>query len=231
MLGFPGFTEMLSVIGGERANLASAQQAANQMDFQRAMSNTAHQREVTDLRNAGLNPILSATRGGASTPAGAMAQQSDTITPAINTGLQARRNAAEVKNMETQNENIIASTAKMQSEKHFIHQQQLTSQAQEELINEQKGKTTADTAVSWKTETQIMHNINKIQEEIKNITSARGGIAAQSKIKELEVYASEVQNQIEHTTYSRILRYIERLKSIPSTHTTTHSKPTKTKRK
>jgi hypothetical protein len=58
--------------GQKETNAANAEIAAQQMQFQERMSNTSYQRQVEDLKKAGINPMYGYMRAsGASTPPGA----------------------------------------------------------------------------------------------------------------------------------------------------------------
>lgn len=58
--------------GQKETNAANAEIAAQQMQFQERMSNTSYQRQVEDLKKAGINPMYGYMRAsGATTPPGA----------------------------------------------------------------------------------------------------------------------------------------------------------------
>lgn len=75
------FDQMLGL--AQYNNTWSAKQAEQQMKFQERLSNTAHQREVADLKAAGLNPVLSAGGSGSSVPSGAMGNTDMSIVGAL----------------------------------------------------------------------------------------------------------------------------------------------------
>jgi hypothetical protein len=81
--------------GQKDTNVASAQQAQKQMDFQREMSNTAVQRRMADLKKAGINPILAGSKE-ASSPAGQQAPVGNKMQAALANATS----AANIKNIQ-----------------------------------------------------------------------------------------------------------------------------------
>lgn len=124
----------LASIGGTLIGSSSAaSEARKQRSWQEMMSNTAHQREVKDLRAAGLNPILSATGGaGSSTPSGGMAPGIDPNvgTNAMNSALSviALQKDLGLANSQTKLQNAQAESS-VQSAKESLAREQAMRQA------------------------------------------------------------------------------------------------------
>lgn len=117
-----GGSTVLDFVGGLIGNSSARKEAKRNREFQERMSSTAHQREVADLKAAGLNPMLSGMGGsGSSTPGGSQAAQSNPFEGAANSArdlsaknMQTKINNAQIDNMEAENQRIREQTKQLQ---------------------------------------------------------------------------------------------------------------------
>lgn len=112
---------LLGYDAAQDTNAANAQQAANNRIWQEQQTSTAHQREVADLRAAGLNPILSGTGGkGASSGPGAQATMTNPM-EGVATALAAKRTHHEIENTKEMNSNILMDRSLKNSQRYAAH--------------------------------------------------------------------------------------------------------------
>lgn len=162
-----------SVEATKLANAAQIASAREQMAFQEKMSNTAIRRQMSDLRAAGLNPILAAKYMGASSPTGAQA----TIQNAAPYISSAAQSAAQAQ--------ISAGQSMADTFRSIPGMIQADNSAK--LIESQEAK--------------VQQENLKIQEDIKSIPVARDLTREQQRVAATQVkrLKAEIKNIVEET--------------------------------
>lgn len=209
----------------QQQNTFNAGEAKTQRDWENMMSSTAYQRATSDMKAAGINPMLAYIQGGASTPSGASAsggtpsgsigggsayagdapkgdvhaagEMGRGIGKIVNSALDAAKTTSGVKLMEEQWEKTVQDTATSRS-------QEINNSATTERTQEETNKIIADTDVSK----QELKNRQATERYI-NAGTAKASVDAAVGNEQLKNYNKYGQGQ-SPDTLERVLRSIQR---------------------
>lgn len=106
-----GLAGGLGLVGGLAANQANERIAQDNRRFQRQMSNTAYRRAVTDMKAAGLNPMLAGINSTpASTPGGSTANMRNALNTGVSSAIAGGMAKQNLENLKTTEQNVSMDT-------------------------------------------------------------------------------------------------------------------------
>lgn len=220
ILGAVGAAQM-SAQANERMQLHQLKWEREKLGLEQAynteMANSAHQREIADLKAAGLNPILSAGGSGAPSPTiqggsiGALPDQSGAIlqsgiSSAFGHFIQETEVDKKIKQMEHQNDLIDAERLKAIAETGVANKKALEITANTALLKSQKDLTDEQ----WNQqiqETQLAYyRVQTAFEELKyarqNAKNKADILAAEKKLKVAEADMKNKENKLWYFSYA-----------------------------
>lgn len=161
-LATAGIGALSAVASSATSSAFNVHESRQNRRFQREMSNTAHQREVADLKAAGLNPILSAKYGGSSTPGGSASQIQ--IADPVNSAVAVMESGADMRLKAAQTRDINATA----SIKEIDSRIKLRTEIEQiDMVRETLHKLRNDADLSWTQREKIDRELKNLDQTLK----------------------------------------------------------------
>lgn len=180
MIGSALISGFTGAAGQHSANKTNVSLARENRAWQEKMSSSAYQRAMKDMRTAGLNPILAYQRGGASTPAGSLAQVGNVGLA----GSQAAMNYSSAKQAQ-------ALAGKTQFETNFVLPKQI------EQMDANIGVLNADKMLKWALKSESSQRFKLLEEQIDLTIEQTSMTTAQAAQYRTQAYLNYVAERIQ----------------------------------
>ena len=201
------------LLGQKGANDRNEQQMAmtrEQMAWQERMSSTAHQREVADLKAAGLNPILSAGATGASSPAGAQAVMGNVFGQAADSFGKVLSSAVQAERLKTDLDAVRSTIDKNVADAALSNELIKTQDWERELKSASAAAALASARTDLERQALLRSQVSQTTAETARILEEARRVRVDTDIRQEAYKGARIEGEIDETPYGRVFRYLDR---------------------